>query len=240
MAKLVSGAVTEVTPPGQDDQAEGERAVYSFRPPTVYTRAAYRAALARAGLVYHDPVALLAVMREGLEAIFEGDPGELDAHRALLERYAAELADEALTPETGRLVGELELILRRHYPAFADRMADNELFVELAPVEAFRQFVTAWRGVEVAFRAGPDGVPKELLEGLPIEHVQHVAGVILGVEQPSPSAEKNSELPSTGDGTRARSKTAKSTRRKTPRRPATPGGSSRSGSNGSTSIPATS
>ena len=199
-------------PPGGDGPEEVRKA-YFLKTPTKMDKAAYRRALAAAGAVPAPRDEMRKMLREGVEAIFAtGDPVERDQWLGVLDAVAdAEALQEAENPEGERRspaaldelqarLEELGRVVRRTYPPYAQRFADNVYFAEVARVMAVRHFVTDWEGFGAAMPRGSDGFMTDgAMEIIPDDHMVAIDERLADLMALSETDAKNSGSPSHGD-----------------------------------------
>jgi hypothetical protein len=198
MAKLINGRRQIYEPPGQDEVADDARVRFHIRPPSVYDRARHHRATARLGATLPANAVLFARAREALAEIFGPD----DPDRLALEAAIGRLDDGDPLPADRDDYDRLEQQLIRHDDGYAGLVADRAFWLEVAPLEAVRLFVTGWDNLSPPYRAGPEGVHADVLAELAREHPDRVALAgfhILSLMRPSEAEAKNSASPSGGD-----------------------------------------
>ncbi len=214
MAKMLNGTQpVPYTPPGQDDVPEGQRVAYRLRVPSYYDRAAFRRACVARGAVFHPSARVFASARDGIAAILPDadDPDRTHAEEVLAAAEAVEGIGEPLDDEMAGEAARLEDILRQQWEPYARLLADRAHWLEIAPFEATRMFVDGWENIDLPFRRGLDGVPPDLLDALPREHIVLVGFEVMAMMRPTEQEAKNSESPSS-----SQSSTKTSTAAKTP------------------------
>ena len=203
MAKLASTTEpVRFVPDGQEDLPDPERAAYTVTPATMYSSMKFRHALRSRGLVYHGQLALIALMRRAIGDIFAGELEEEDrtAHLEILDNWEAAVSGDIndISPELIAQTDELEQIITRHYPAYSERLADNQLYLEMQELEAFRFFCTGWENAGIDYVRGKDGIAERLVEQLPEDHVRTAGRHALLLMIPSEGEAKNFDSPSPG------------------------------------------
>ncbi len=251
-----SGKTVRWSPEGQQDLPAAEREVFLVTPATVFSRARFREHLTRQGLAFHDSAVLGGVLRQALGEIYQDNPDGLQHQLALLREYEAarreleEAVAAGLEGEELRGVGpseelaghieELEGVARRYHAGYAGRLADNEVFLDLAPLEAVRFFCRGWANavapvaVQKLHGQLTEACVEELVAAVGHATVLELGGFIMANLRPQADQVKNSSSPSSGANARKPSRTAKSTRQ-TPRptkKPAATRGPSRSTDSG--------
>ncbi len=197
--------------------SKGGSRLYWFRTPTVYDLPQMRWALTRRGIRRPQSIEFRVAGLAGIEALAElaGEPAE-GARQAELfedwyglleptsendidepdfEKRAAELARlEAERAEAQQqLLGEVSAIesnLARHWPPYADLLADRALYDELTRIEVVRLLLVKQN--EVPLPLDGDG---RLTEGayrvLPVLHRQPLSAFATALLMPSEDQEKN-------------------------------------------------
>lgn len=209
-----------------DDQAaldEGARKTYLLKVPTEWDRINLRKALAARGARQVGWLGLAKAMREIVEQA-EGAAAlaVLDSFIAAVEAWHAgpwESGDaERHKSEAFSAVRQAWLDLKpladlcaAHSPAFASLRGDDAVFLEIYAIEAARIFLRGWEGPGLPpFARGVTGVPFDLLERLPPNHVAEISDEIQRLLRPSEAEAGNSVSPSPGDSAPTSSTSARS------------------------------
>lgn len=223
------------------DIAGGGR--YWLRVPTVADRASYRRAVAAANGVRHPLGTLLRELRRGIVGMAEAEgapPPEaaiaaVDAQLERLEDLATQaragtLEDEEhgqalaaaaeLLADGAEALEPIAALVRRHWMPYREMLADNEVYVGIASLEAARLFVIGWEKIgKLEDRApmpfGPLGMPETLLRRIPELHLPIILAAADGAFAPSEAEAKNSESPRPGSAAATTSSTTGKRRRKT-------------------------
>ena len=105
-------------------------------------------------------------------------------------------------------------------------MSDRAFWFEAATFEAARLFIAGWENVDLPFRAGPGGLPDELLLALDRTHLTMIGLQAMAMFRPDQAEVKNSKPSSSGtSGETSSTGSEKKPRRKTRRAASTPKGS---------------
>lgn len=196
---------------------------YMLAAPTVYDKIQFRRACARAGARQHDPAAMLAELRQGVQALMaESEEARRAEILALIDEQAARVAAfqaavrelaagvplAEAPPDDPRLVAfrdmrrgeaelrEIEAVVREGWPPFAVMQADNAVFDDIAALEAARLALRGWEGLAAPFRRSRTGVPDEVLLAIPPAHLAAIGTRFMELLQPSEAERKNSDSPS--------------------------------------------
>ncbi len=231
-------------PPGQPNGGgtEDKAKAYFLKTPTKMDKAAYRRALAAAGAVPAPRDEMRKMLREGVEAIFAtGDTVERDQWLGVLDAVAdAEALQEVGSPDGEQpspealdalqaRLEELGRVVRRTYPPYAQRFADNIFFAEVARVMAVRHFVTDWEGFGAAMPRGSDGFMTDgAMEIIPDDHMAAIDERLADLMALSETDAKNSDSPSPGDSSPMNSAAASTEPQPSPPSAATAGTSNAS------------
>lgn len=174
------------TPPGEHPDPPP---VYLIRPATVLDRAAFRRDMTAVGARYHQKAAQISALRRALQEVA---PANLDQLLADIDAVEAggDLAKAALPA-----VAEIEQKIARADPRYAELIADNEHWLEVAPHLAFRRFVAGWENVSVPFAQRGGLVAEATAEALPADHVVSVGYEAIRLFSPTKDEEKNSAPP---------------------------------------------
>ena len=200
MTMLTNGDPVPVTPKDQADRPEDARIVYYVTPPTLKTWAEFRRALKREGAQIHTDGAIVNALEAAVQAALDdpADPDRQEAERLIaLRRAEIDGGDKLSDDDRGRLVRLVELVARA-VPDFADKLAAQDHFWDIAAIEAPRLFLAGWDNRAETFRRGLRGVPLDLLEAIPDAHRQAVTAKVLALRAPTGQEEGNSPSPSPG------------------------------------------
>lgn len=168
-------------------------ATYQIAVPTLLQRAAYRRDVQASGARYASDADLLALLREGVrEVVEESGQGALldliDNYEAVAQDREALAQDEAL----GRDIAELEETIGRHYPPYAQAMADRGHWLAVAPIVAFQHFVRGWDGLEAPCEMKGGKVTDRCLEQVPENDILAVGYKAMALLHPTQDQAKNS------------------------------------------------
>ena len=195
----------------------GDLIVYWLRAPSVYDRVEYRRAVAARGGRYHTVFELLAALRREVDAAMAGtDRPEtqaslialIDVRQARLRAFAERTWDraneegqrayieafaQAAAPDPVLL--EVEAKIRAMGGLYAAMIADNDVYFDLAGLEAARLFVVEWEGLD-GFAHGRRGLTEAALQRIPTVHLPAIAAKVEDLFAPAESERKNSVSPS--------------------------------------------
>lgn len=218
MAKLLNGATVYWSPPRAegDDTPDDKRPTFSFRPPSVFDKSKLTAACIARGAIARTREECRAIALEGVAAIL---PDAADPDRVRVEALLAlePTADAPLTPEQRAELLTINATLRRHYPAYAEAVADNLTWNEALRLEAFRLHCIGWRNVTAAggralpFKLARGAVDEHVLGAMPDELLELAAAYALSLFAPSEAERKNLSSPSSSPSTAAPSPAASDT-----------------------------
>lgn len=205
---------TLLVPLDQLGRPEPEQIGYWLKPPRLYDRVRLDRALAARGARRVGLMLLVQLMREGVEqAVRPEDPAAADAAREALDLYEARLRDyavrlQAADPEdaAGRVelmaasaqmveaaaaLRPLEDAIADLHPPYAAARGDMQVYQTIRGLECARMFLTGWQGRPEAFRREVQGVPDDLLQLLPLGHVQEIGEQVDRMFRPTEQARKN-------------------------------------------------
>lgn len=172
-------------PADQLKKPEKERVVYLLRAPTVYDLAEFGPALTAMGAQHHGKDELMAMVRAGIDVLLDAPAEETkkaEAH-AILDQYeaamdaAAEETDAAERDKKGppddllAKVTALENIVAGGFEPMRTMQASTELWLRLAPIEAFRRFCIGWENLDVEAARDSSGLTRATVEAVPMAHV---------------------------------------------------------------------
>lgn len=212
--------------------------VYLLRVPAVLDRPVFRRELRRAGARSVSHLDLIAGLEAGLAAIAEqaGEPvpdeqlAAVAEHRADIER-AYELLrqapfdtsidrDEAVRLlQAPPLVQAVEGVVREHWAAYRDLLADQEAYGEFAGIVAAQLFLRGWEGNLPAFTRRHDGGPDDkALSAIPLGDLLAIGVEVQLMMAPgprtlgnSPSASGSAPVPTPSNSARKPPETIPST-----------------------------
>lgn len=167
---------------------------YQLAVPTMMQRAAYRRDINATGARYVQDTDLLNLLREGIRAVVEEDAQP--ALQEIVDSYESVSQDpEKLAEDTGLLkdIADIENVISKHYPAYAEAQADRTYWLSVAPYVAFRHFVRGWEGSDVVYEARAGRVTEACMEQLTENDILIVGWKILGLMNPTQEQKKNSE-----------------------------------------------
>ncbi|RDD60488.1 hypothetical protein [Ferruginivarius sediminum] len=194
MAKLTG------TEPVRWDPEDDSGKAYLIQPPTVQSWPRYKRAIKAEGARYYSDRDLLEVLARGVAAIL---PDEADADRVyaetLLDKRRQEIAGEGELSEAERAkLAELDSIVRRHIPAYAEAEADTEFAMDVMQIEAVRHFVVGWEGYGEDLARGPMGVGDRDIARIPEAHRLGIMAKAHELSHLNGAEAKNSASPSSG------------------------------------------
>ncbi len=196
-------------------EVEGVR--YGFRTPTLYDPAKARRVLTRQGIRLPSTLELQVTAKAGILKVGEasGDTAEgLRQAQVLEDFYAAVIpvdendidepdpvlrGEEYAQRETERqaLVTELypqamaiEATLRRHYPPYAELVADRDYYDDISRIEMVRLLLVSRDGVDLP-RDDEGLLTQAAFESLPKGHRMPLASVAFGLIAPGETQRKN-------------------------------------------------
>lgn len=158
---------------------------YHLRKPDLGERSSFKAAITSVGGQQPNKYALVDLMEQGVEAIYEAGADKEDRDRAVatIKEYRKNLADalknfEAAGPEkkdkdnqdfVDAIQGsvafrELQQIMFKHYKPFADLVGEQTVFTEKVGLVACRMFLVGWSGLNEPFSRKLGIVQDEVLE----------------------------------------------------------------------------
>ncbi len=180
--------VLRFTPPGHE--SDDAPPVYLIRPASKLDKMAWRRAMTAAGLRIATDADLLEALRAEVRA---AEPENAAALIETLDQFeaAGDAADDTLRDT----VGGIERAAARLGGRYAEMAADRQMWLEAAPLFAFRQFVTGWENLAVPFQRRQGLVAEEAVDALPADHVTLAGIEAMRLMSPSKDQEKNSASP---------------------------------------------
>lgn len=158
---------------------------YLLRVPRVADRAAYRREVSAAGGRRRSQLALIEDVKDAVERLLPGEDdrperearlGELEAQaqgiRDALEVWQTDRSPESQAAllaalQTSERVNEIVAIVRSVDAAIARKIADNEVYPQIAGLVAARMFLVGWQGLPVPFKRSAFGLDDALLDQVP-------------------------------------------------------------------------
>lgn len=197
--------------------------VYLISIPTPIGRAQFHRTMTSLGARYWQRDGLIELARVSIQ---DTAPDNADSLLTVLEEFQRstpepDLSDEELAALTDqekkdrdsrveRLLSlargwvELVGVLQRSDPAFAQAIADNQFWVEVAPLIAASHFLVDAENSAAKVKRGKDGiVPESQLTELPEGHAVAIGGRALSLMTVTESERKNSKSPQPSPSTRA-------------------------------------
>ncbi|OJU22702.1 MAG: hypothetical protein BGN95_03805 [Sphingomonas sp. 66-10] len=202
MAATSTTEAERFTPPWRETDAK--KPVYLIRAGSLIERSQIEAELSGvydAGRVYSFE--LRQAMKDGILHLLADDP-EIDRVIELVDRDADARAEDGetpeLPPEDERLLADISNILRQHWRAYGDLVAQIERRREIAPILAFQRFVVGWENLPVPFARDRQGrIPESSLIKLDPIEMKAVGNRAYALLYPELDAEKNSAAPSSSE-----------------------------------------
>lgn len=191
--------------------------VYLLRVPRVVDRATYRREVSAAGGRTWPQLTLIEEVKTVVERLLPGDENaadrdarliELDAHadaiKAALEAWQQDHSDEnakalvdSLQPD--ERVSEIVEIVRRHDTGVARKIADNEVYPQIAGLVAARMFLRDWQGDGLPpFKRSAFGFDDALLDAIPTGDLVAIGQKIGSLLEPPETRLGNSASASSG------------------------------------------
>lgn len=180
-----------------------DQITYLVAVPTLLTRASYRREVASLGAIYHSDSTMLNALRDGVrDCVADRQQGELIEiinSFEIEQEKLSDLGDEATDTERESLddlrnrVDDIERFMQREYDRYSEMAADRGYWLSIAPIIAFRQFVTGWEGGELQYKSKRGQVCESLMDSLPSDHIDIVGWKAITLMSPSGGQEKNSE-----------------------------------------------
>jgi hypothetical protein len=180
---------------------EVDGVTYLLAVPSMLARAAFRRDVSAMGAAYHTDGALLSCLRDGItECVATDQQGEL---AELIDSFEYESGqrsekdegtdDDEDFKDLAEQVSQIETFMRSEYPRYARMEADRGYWLSVAPIVAFRHFVTGWEGMDLKYRQRNGLVDESVLEQIPDEQVSEVGWKLLTMMRPGKEEAKNSE-----------------------------------------------
>lgn len=205
---------TLFVPLDQVGRPEPEQIGYYLKTPRLYDRVRLDRALAARGARRLGLLDVLYVLREGVErALRPEDPGIADTAREAIDLYEGKvreyaqkiraadpedvegrvelMAASAGMVEAGLAIRPLEDAIADLYPPYAAARGDVQVYQTIRGIECTRMFLTGWKGRPEAFRREVQGVPEDLLQLLPVGHIQEIGEQVDRLFRPTEQARKN-------------------------------------------------
>lgn len=206
------------SPPGYEDRPEGERPSFRLKVPTRLERVKFRQAMTASGLAFPSGSRMLLLLRELVEQLPAGERRE-EQERLLLRLEDKARADaggadefEPISEEEARAALTLEGLALRHYPPYAEALAQRNAYVEAMPIVLFRLFCIGWSGYPAPFARNHEGVDELAMDALPEADINAAAGRLFQLLRPAGDAAKNSAGPSPSSSDRKTSTAPKKRR----------------------------
>lgn len=243
-----------------DVAVEGRR--YRLRCPSIADMSRFKKAVRVAGGRRHAFGDKLLLIEAGLKAIGEAanamdDPeiiaaleevqGAKERVRVLIgDMQAGTMAEMDPTEFVEAINAALEVtprlahasdVVERSYPPYAEALADDEVYPEIAGRVALELFLDAADGLAAPVRRGFSGLSAETLGAIPASDMTHVFAAFMQAVEASEAEKKGSLLRSSGVSSRSTSKASSTPRRKSRSRSAKDGISDNGASGSSASIP---
>lgn len=167
--------------------------VYTIAIPTLLTRARFRRAVAAEGGRMWTRQAMVDAARREIEA---AQPANIAELLTVCDRYEA--LDDATAPDDASAIAgdwlNLSAVLQNSAGEFAAKVADNQFWFEVAPLQAARSFLI--EAGDMALRRGSDGlISEESIAAIPESHLVAIGWRAMALMQPSGLDAKNSESP---------------------------------------------
>lgn len=185
------------------DQFEYDGVTYQIATPKLLTRAAFRRAVSALGAVYHADTALLNAVRDGIrECVADDQQADLlsvidsyEYQRDQLMELGEDASDEdkAEFEDLADQLSQIEAFMTREYSHYSEMVADRVHWLSVAPILAFKHFVTGWEGGDVVFKRRAGQVDDAVMEALPPDHIETVGWRAITMMSPNKDQEKNSE-----------------------------------------------
>lgn len=175
---------------------EVDGVTYAIQTPTLMGRALYRREVAATGAVMHTNAAMMDCLRDGVnEAVAEDQRGELIEIINSFEYEAGQRADDsgmdAAFESLADQVKQIEDFIRTNYPRYAQMEADRGYWLLIAPIIAFRCFVT---DIDDSTCKRMGGMLSEAaIEKVDEKHIAEVGWKVIEMMTPSKDEVKNSE-----------------------------------------------
>lgn len=144
---------------------QGSR-TYLIKPASVYGDAALRRAVSASGARYPSDAEMMAILKTGIAALLARpeDMAQRDAYLALVDEFMAKTLDV----DGLERLAEVERIVSGGHEDYARAVSDRRFYSDVLPIEAFRLFCVGWEGEGMPeFKRAADGVPADILDGLP-------------------------------------------------------------------------
>jgi len=169
---------------------ESDRRVYLLKPPSVYERVKFRRAVSAAGGRLHGQLSLIeALGRAVVELMAESPPEARDAVLAKIEAHRVKAVEcmeaaralqfeesedtrrafaaaAAALAESGRGLVVIEAEAVGAHPAYAQMVADDAVYWEIAGIEGARLFLMGWEGITGKFARNAGGLSEASLAAI--------------------------------------------------------------------------
>jgi hypothetical protein len=191
-----------------DDSPQEGAPVYLIAPPSVMTKARWRSEVASSGAVMPSDSEVFQTLRVGVREIVADHMQEdllalIDQWEDATNEDEPDYEKEGLDPvwaagekerrkQLEKRVNFFRNEMRSKYPPYAQKMADQQFYMEIAPYLAAKHFLAGWENVDAEFRQVNGRVPDEVLESIPPEHVFWIGIHAMGMQRPTRADEKNS------------------------------------------------
>lgn len=163
------------TPERLELGSEKKRRVFLLKVPLPIERAKWRRGVARAGGRQHGQLALLDCLRAGTADLMAESPAELrelvlaridthrenliELHRAAVDADLNDGADReafeaalATIAKSGAALATIEVAVLDSWAPYANMVADEATFHQIAGIEGARLFLVGWEGIDAPFR----------------------------------------------------------------------------------------
>ena len=181
--------------PLPDDEAQP---VYLLGIPSLAGKAKMRRAVMATGATYVADTQLRAELRKAVaELLPDGSPERVSSDAAIdmAEALAdpdrkAEVDDEAKV-KLGAVLVEVEKWARRHWPPYAELLADSQFWWETTLRMCVVHFLRGWERKPEAFEARAGECTEATLAAIPAAHFGRIGMKILSLMRPTESQQKN-------------------------------------------------
>jgi hypothetical protein len=132
---------------------------------------------------------LRGVLRDGVQALLDGS-ARAEAEALLdrwpeLQRLGPEAMPEDERRDLARQMETLEAAVRRHFPPYAEALANRIHWWGMARLLAFEHAVRGWEGLAVPFAARLGRVTRDAQEGVPVADRYAAGAKAIGLLQVS-------------------------------------------------------
>ena len=233
MARLQDPKVpARFTPSDQLQVPEARRVVYLIKVPTEMDLVTLDREIALRNGRRHHPLARLAALRRGLEAIYaeiSQDPpadvmADLDAYHQDLVAFYEQVSAGGFAGEDGverfaeaierharmdQSLAELADIVAQGAPAYAAMRADDQVYPQIQGYCAARQFVVGWENLPHACERTLVGLSEQSIAAIPRHHRIEIGQEVRRISTLSETERGNSASPSPGSSGEAPSTAAR-------------------------------